>query len=602
LISSPPVTQAAGRQTLMTGLLIAVSLAMLGLGVSALFGGQVSVPALPFRLSVRNPRNPLVIGVLAGALVVWRDPGGCAGIGTRLRILLHVRSVVLTLLATALVLAAAVRYGSFVAGGADSSGYLSQARQWRSLAFSLPIPLAESVAWPGKAEALSPLGHRPAPGGRTFVTLYPPGYPMLMAAAQAVAGERAAFAVVPLCAAGTVFLVFLIGRQLAGPAAGLLAAALLACSPIFLFQAFQPMSDVPATFWWVLAFYLLMARSPVAALFAGLAAGLASLVRPNLWVLAAAAIPLAAWWRLPGQSAGRRVLLFASGLAAGATIFLWWQEAIYGSVLQASYGPRVDEMLNLEWVWPNLQRYPRWLVQLHSPIVALALAAPAILWFAPAGPNGSRHASVRCAICALAFFALLQGFYLAYEVFDSWPFLRFLLPALALLLVLVAVVVSYAVSKLWAPVRVFAGWLVVVTIVSFGLRTSATAGVFAMADLSRRFERAAATVTSSTPDGTVVFSMLHSGSVAYYTGRPIVRWDIVPPGLLGAYARDLDSLGRPSILLVDDLEAAEFDARHGAELTPFRATAALTLADAPPGVRYYDVSRLARAAEPGQSR
>jgi hypothetical protein len=171
-----------------------------------------------------------------------------------------------------------------------------------------------------------------------------------------------------------------------------------------------------------------------------------------------------------------------------------------------------------------------------------------------------------------------------------------------LLLVLVAVVVSDAVSKLWAPVRVFAGWLVVATLVSFGLHTSATAGVFAMADLSRRFEHAAATVTSSTSDRTVVFSMLHSGSVAYYTGRPIVRWDNVPPGWLGAYARDLDTLGRPSILLVDDLEAAEFDARHGAELTPFRASAALTLAEAPPGVRYYDVSRLAQAAGPGQSR
>ena len=66
-------------------------------------------------------------------------------------------------------------------------------------------------------------------------------------------GRDAVFLVVPVLGAAAVWLMFLLGSRVAGPTAGALAAVLFAASPIFLFQVVQPMSDVPATAWWLLA-------------------------------------------------------------------------------------------------------------------------------------------------------------------------------------------------------------------------------------------------------------------------------------------------------------------------------------------------------------
>jgi 4-amino-4-deoxy-L-arabinose transferase-like glycosyltransferase len=83
------------------------------------------------------------------------------------------------------------------------------------------------------------------PGG--IVPTYPPGLPLVMAAAQRLAGEGAVHAVVPLQGGVAVWLTFLLGRRLGGARAGLAAALLLASSPVFLAAAVRPMSDLPAT-------------------------------------------------------------------------------------------------------------------------------------------------------------------------------------------------------------------------------------------------------------------------------------------------------------------------------------------------------------------
>lgn len=61
----------------------------------------------------------------------------------------------------------------------------------------------------------------------------------------------------PLSAAGLVIVAFLLGRRLGGPDTALIAAAAVGASPILIFQSVQPMSDVPAAFWWSLAVLLL---------------------------------------------------------------------------------------------------------------------------------------------------------------------------------------------------------------------------------------------------------------------------------------------------------------------------------------------------------
>ena len=70
----------------------------------------------------------------------------------------------------------------------------------------------------------------------------------------------APFLIVPACAALMVWCTFLLGRRLDDDVTGAASAVLLACSPIFLYQAVQPMSDVPAAALWLAALVALRAR------------------------------------------------------------------------------------------------------------------------------------------------------------------------------------------------------------------------------------------------------------------------------------------------------------------------------------------------------
>ena len=89
--------------------------------------------------------------------------------------------------------------------------------------------------------------------------VYPPGLSMMMAPLTLI-HRNAVFLLVPLCAALTVWLTVVLGRELTEPAAGVLGALLVAVSPTFLLQAAQPMSDVPVAALWLSA--LLLARRP----------------------------------------------------------------------------------------------------------------------------------------------------------------------------------------------------------------------------------------------------------------------------------------------------------------------------------------------------
>ena len=69
----------------------------------------------------------------------------------------------------------------------------------------------------------------------------PPGLPIVMAPLRWIHAE---LIVVPLLGAFAVWLTFVFGRRLAAAPAGAASAVLVACSPIFLYQIVQPMTDV----------------------------------------------------------------------------------------------------------------------------------------------------------------------------------------------------------------------------------------------------------------------------------------------------------------------------------------------------------------------
>jgi hypothetical protein len=88
--------------------------------------------------------------------------------------------------------------------------------------------------------------------------------------------------------------------------------------------------------------------------------------------------------------------------------------------------------------------------------------------------------------------------------------------------------------------------------------------------------------------------MQHSGSVRYYAGREIVRWDQIPEHRLDRLMKRLRRLGRPAYLLLDDWEVPEFERR-------FQGRSVLGTLDWPPvleldyvHVRVWDLSDGAR--------
>ena len=178
----------------------------------------------------------------------------------------------------------AIRLGIFAAGGSDSYGYVSQASLWASGRLVTPDPLA--ALEPALGAAVAPMGYRLATTPGAIVPIYPPGLPMAMAVALKAGGATAVYYVVPLLGALAVWLTYLLGARVDRPVTGMMAAILVAFSPIFMFHTFEPMSDVPVTAWWLLAWVLALSPSQLGGVGAGLAVSAAVLTRPNLVPLA----------------------------------------------------------------------------------------------------------------------------------------------------------------------------------------------------------------------------------------------------------------------------------------------------------------------------
>ena len=160
----------------------------------------------------------------------------------------------LAALALALAVAASgLARGGFIAGGADSYGYLEEARLWRAGELVVPQPFMARVPWANAPASFTPLGFRPGLDGRSIVPVHAPGYPLLLAGAQTLGGYCAGAWVVPLCGALLVFSTYVLGRQLGRPRAGLLAALMVATSPTLLYSLHAPMSDLPGAAAWAIA-------------------------------------------------------------------------------------------------------------------------------------------------------------------------------------------------------------------------------------------------------------------------------------------------------------------------------------------------------------
>jgi hypothetical protein len=393
---------------------------------------------------------------------------------------------------------------------------------------------------------------------------------------------RADWLVVPLLGALAVWLTFVLGSRIDSPPTGAASAVLVACSPIFLYQIVQPMTDVPAAAWW-LAVAVLATGAPQRPFAAGLAASMAILTRPNLLPLAfIVGVYLVAVRNSPLQTRGTQrkvfsvssfpswwsvldtgLVRFGAGLVPGAIVLAFLNWRMYGSPIASGYGSAA-ELFQVSNVAPNLERYARWLWQSHTPILALAVAAPFL---------AARRAEAWFAL-ALALSTMLL--YLPYRVFDDWWYIRFLLPAIPFLIVLsVATVARLARTERF---RTMALTVMVAVVGSWWVSTAYARHAFDLRDWEHHFVEAGRFAADRLPANAAVLTVKHSGSVHYYSQKPTVSWDTLDPASLDQALGFLRERGLTPILMIDTEEEAAFREK-------FSATSAIGRLDWPPIAR-----------------
>jgi hypothetical protein len=474
------------------------------------------------------------------------------------------RGLAIALLVTA-VAAVSVRWGSFVAGGSDSYCYIHQAERWAQAFVARPFtgrlqapePLALEAPWPNAPLTFAPAGHIPSPtvpGG--IAPICPSGLSILMAPLVAVAGAPAAFALIPLFGAALILATYLVGARFGAPI-GLGAAVLAAASPVFLYQVVQPMSDVPAAALWLLAVAGATGTKPRHVALGGIASSAAILVRPNLLPLGLAIglFLLLRPERTPRQRL-RAAALYAAASAPGCIAVALIQQAFYGSPLASGYGS-LTVLFSVDHIWPNAERYLSWLVQTHTPAIALALVAPVLL-------PGALTALL------LGLFAVNLALYLPYVEFTDWSFARFLLPTLPLVLILVVATVDAALRRIVASRPIGAayaaravasriGLAILVTVLAvFFVRAAIDRSAFQLQRLEARFERAGLFVRDRLPANAFVITSWQSGSVRFYGRRKTLTWDSLDPMWLEGAIAFLRARGYEPYLMFERWEEPAF--------------------------------------------
>lgn len=471
--------------------------------------------------------------------------------------------------------------GTRAVGGSDSSCYALMAEAFGSGRWQPSSRLAVEAPWPDASRTLAPGGFIPSPvRSDASSPICAPGFSVLMAPFFAIGGRDAVFAVTPIAAFVLVWCAFVLANRLAGGLAGVSAAVLTASSPIVLYQSVQPMNDIATAALWLAALAVSIrlkadaTSGNVASSFgrtflAGVLVGVAILVRPNLAPLAV--IVAAMSWR-PGQAMPwRSTAMLMAGALPGVAAWLWLNHVLYGSVVGSGYG-NAGRLFGLSHVAANAANYGKAFYQTQTVFPLLALASPFVF-------TGEAR---RLALWLLLFAGGVAAIYLLYQPFPEWWYLRFLIPAIVL-----AIIVACAVAAQLADRGRMRG-VVAIGTVALALTAVQAAGarqVLALQGLEGRYRATAELVAERLPPNAVLITVWQSGSVRFHAGREAVLWDSLDPAWLDRAVQWLTAHGHAPYILVERREESEFRDR-------FRGHADIGALDWPPRFNIGGQSRL----------
>jgi hypothetical protein len=516
---------------------------------------------------------------------------------------MHRISLIVATAAAIVVAVVGLHWGTYAAGGSDSSCYALMADAFAAGKLQPTSALVAQVPW-------SEAGRTFSPGG--FVTsetnpsasapVCAPGFSVLLALLMAVGGRDAIFMLTPIAGALLVWFTFVTGRAIANPVAGAMAAVLIASSPATLYQVVQPMNDVTTAALWMAAFVALLSRRWA---LAGACCGLALLVRPNLLPLAlVAALAIGIRdlglgirdWGLGIRTATRatvvsgfsRTVIFAAAALPFALTVLWLNNALYGSPFRTGYG-QLGQLFGLSVVPINASRYSAWLIETQTPFPLLAFAAPFVV-------AREKRAD---AVLAIGLILATCLTYFLYTPFDEWSYLRFLLPAIALMVVLASAVTVHVVTnvlrrlaRLKADTTGSASASIVALITAalalFCVRTADDRLAFNLKFLEQRYRSAGLVVRDRLPANAVVLSVWDSGAVRFHGRKEALIWAALDPAWFDRAVSWLDGHGHTPYILVESWEEAAFRNR-------FESHSDIGKLDWPPK---YEIDRVVRIFDP----
>jgi hypothetical protein len=454
----------------------------------------------------------------------------------------------LALLITALVVGVSIRYNTFAAWATDSGAYVSAGQSWaRGEVFS-PATFVFWAPWVAGGQVELPLGHVQGPIKGTITGQYPLGYPLLIATALRISGDPLSpHLVSPLLAGVLVWCAFVLGRRMATPWAGVLSALLIGATPVVLGHTVMPFSDVPAAAFWALAWVMSVRPGFGAPMAAGAAAALAVTIRPNLAPLGMVIAGAVAFAERDGfRRSFVRLIVFGISAAVGPVLVLWSQAELYGHPLQSGYRVPMDYFFKLERVPYNAGLYPRMLGELHSWVAFGGLLyAP----FAVRGMRKTPEAYARgvLALSAVALVIVNYALFLPYLTYVGWYWLRFLLPGLLAMFVLLAAGLDHVrvlMKSRWPRIAFVA--LSPALLVAWWAEEHIRPPVgYERMQLMERY------LPQVLPSNAVILTYAHGGALAASTGKPILRIDYIEGDVLDRVVQDLQRRGMRPVYVFD---------------------------------------------------
>ena len=432
------------------------------------------------------------------------------------------------------------RYATTVAAGSDPSGYLNHARMLTEGRLEIEQRIPAEVQPSPDPTHFTPLGFWPNPARGALVPTYPQGLPLHLALARfAFDWDGAVLAVLVAAGGGALLLLYLCARELGvAPELSLAGAGVLGLSPVFIFSSLQPLSDTLAATWCCAAMWcaLRARRGGLAwAWGAGTTVAVAVLVRPtNALIVPAVAVLL---------GSGPRLVAATLGGLPGALWLAYLNQRLYGHPLASGYGD-IGHLLGWEWLLPTLKLYARWLPALLPAVVFVLPFAALLAW---------RQQGRVLVSLALWWFAI-TGFYAFYTVtHETWWCLRFVLPALPAAVLGALVGLDLLLSR-WrggSPWSTRSGAIALVlwSAVVFGV-WSRPLGLLALGRHEAAYRDAMAWATAHLPPDAVLATLPASGSAYFYTGFPVLRWDLMTAEEFAAYNARFEASGRPVYALL----------------------------------------------------